>query len=99
MICAASRDFGPPVIGVTTLKMRQEALEIANQTQFSSGAGRLDPRQQSGNRMGGLAGRVWTNCYHCLPAHAAFSGYKQSGVGRETHKWPLMPITDENLLW
>ena len=35
------------------------------------------------------AGRVWTNCYHLYPAHAAFGGYKQSGVGRETHKMML----------
>ncbi len=35
------------------------------------------------------AGRVWTNCYHVYPAHAAFGGYKQSGVGRETHKMAL----------
>ena len=31
------------------------------------------------------AGRVWTNCYHLYPAHAAFGGYKQSGIGRENH--------------
>ena len=35
------------------------------------------------------AGRVWTNCYHAYPAHAAFGGYKQSGVGRENHKMML----------
>jgi hypothetical protein len=35
------------------------------------------------------AGRVWTNCYHAYPAHAAFGGYKQSGIGRETHKMML----------
>jgi hypothetical protein len=35
------------------------------------------------------AGRVWTNCYHAYPAHAAFGGYKQSGIGRENHKMML----------
>ena len=82
--------FGP-VIGVTTFKDEAEALEIANQTQFGLGAGVWTRDSNLAYRMGrGIkAGRVWTNCYHVYPAHAAFGGYKQSGVGRETHKMAL----------
>ena len=82
--------FGP-VIGVTTFKDEAEALEIANQTQFGLGAGVWTSDSNLAYRMGrGIkAGRVWTNCYHVYPAHAAFGGYKQSGVGRETHKMAL----------
>lgn len=82
--------FGP-VIGVTTFKDEAEALAIANDTEFGLGAGVWTRDINRAYRMGrGIkAGRVWTNCYHLYPAHAAFGGYKKSGVGRETHKMML----------
>ncbi len=82
--------FGP-VISVTTFKDEAEALEIANDTQFGLGAGLWTRDMNRAYRMGrGIqAGRVWINCYHHYPAHAAFGGYKKSGVGRETHKMML----------
>ncbi|MGP3792344.1 acetaldehyde dehydrogenase ExaC [Pseudomonas sp. B392_1p] len=82
--------FGP-VIGVTTFKDEAEALAIANDTEFGLGAGVWTRDINRAYRMGrGIkAGRVWTNCYHLYPAHAAFGGYKKSGVGRETHKMIL----------
>ncbi len=90
MRCFQEEIFGP-VIGVTTFKDEAEALEIANQTQFGLGAGVWTRDSNLAWRMGRSikAGRVWTNCYHIYPAHAAFGGYKQSGVGRETHKMAL----------
>ncbi|WP_341782434.1 acetaldehyde dehydrogenase ExaC [Ectopseudomonas mendocina] len=82
--------FGP-VIGVTTFKDEAEALAIANDTEFGLGAGVWSRDINVAYRMGRAikAGRVWTNCYHLYPAHAAFGGYKKSGVGRETHKMML----------
>ncbi|MGI9275906.1 MAG: acetaldehyde dehydrogenase ExaC [Endozoicomonas sp.] len=82
--------FGP-VVGVTTFKDEAEALAIANDTQFGLGAGVWTRDINRAFRMGRCieAGRVWTNCYHQYPAHAAFGGYKKSGVGRETHKRAL----------
>ncbi|MAX50958.1 MAG: aldehyde dehydrogenase [Methylophaga sp.] len=82
--------FGP-VVSVTTFKDEAEALEIANDTEFGLGAGLWTRDMNLAYRMGrGIqAGRVWTNCYHMYPAHAAFGGYKKSGVGRETHKMVL----------
>ncbi|CAN7174720.1 aldehyde dehydrogenase [Pseudomonas sp. LjRoot71] len=82
--------FGP-VIGVTTFKDEDEALAIANDTEFGLGAGVWSRDINVAYRMGRAikAGRVWTNCYHLYPAHAAFGGYKKSGVGRETHKMML----------
>lgn len=82
--------FGP-VVGVTTFKDEAEALAIANDTEFGLGAGVWTRDINRAWRMGrGIqAGRVWTNCYHLYPAHAAFGGYKKSGVGRETHKMML----------
>ena len=82
--------FGP-VIGVTTFKDEAEALAIANDTEFGLGAGVWSRDMNVAYRMGRAikAGRVWTNCYHLYPAHAAFGGYKKSGVGRETHKMML----------
>ncbi len=82
--------FGP-VVSVTTFKDEAEALAIANDSEFGLGAGLWTRDMNLAYRMGrGLeAGRVWTNCYHHYPAHAAFGGYKKSGVGRENHKMML----------
>jgi aldehyde dehydrogenase len=82
--------FGP-VLSVTTFKDEAEALAIANDTIFGLGAGVWTRNGSRAYRMGrGIqAGRVWTNCYHAYPAHAAFGGYKESGIGRETHKMML----------
>ena len=79
--------FGP-VVSVTTFKTEDEALAIANDTLYGLGAGVWSSDANTCYRFGRniQAGRVWTNCYHAYPAHAAFGGYKQSGVGRETHK-------------
>ena len=82
--------FGP-VLAVTTFKDEAEALEIANDTLYGLGAGVWSRNGNVAYRMGRAikAGRVWTNCYHAYPAHAAFGGYKESGMGRETHKMML----------
>ncbi len=82
--------FGP-VLSVTTFKDDADAMTIANDTLYGLGAGVWT---RDGNRAyrfgrGIQAGRVWTNCYHAYPAHAAFGGYKQSGIGRENHRMML----------
>ncbi|MCV5989689.1 aldehyde dehydrogenase family protein, partial [Escherichia coli] len=79
--------FGP-VIAITKFKDEAEALEIANDTEYGLGAGVWTRDANVAYRMGRNieAGRIWINCYHAYPAHAAFGGYKKSGIGRETHK-------------
>jgi len=82
--------FGP-VLSVTQFGTSEEAIEIANDTLYGLGAGVWTRDTATAYRVGrGVkAGRVWTNCFHLYPAHAAFGGYKQSGIGRETHKMIL----------
>ena len=79
--------FGP-VVSVTRFKDDAEALAIANDTLYGLGAGVWSRDGTRAYRFGRAiqAGRVWTNCYHLYPAHAAFGGYKQSGIGRENHR-------------
>ena len=82
--------FGP-VVAVTSFKDYDEAISIANDTLYGLGAGVWSRDGNTAYRAGRdiKAGRVWTNCYHAYPAHAAFGGYKQSGIGRENHKMML----------
>ena len=82
--------FGP-VVSVTTFKDEEEAVSIGNDTLYGLGAAVWTRSVHTAYRMGRRlhAGRVWTNCYHLYPAHAAFGGYKQSGIGRENHKMML----------
>jgi aldehyde dehydrogenase len=82
--------FGP-VVSVTRFKDMDDAIAIANDTLYGLGAGVWSRDMNTCYRVGrGVkAGRVWTNCYHLYPAHAAFGGYKQSGIGRENHKMML----------
>jgi aldehyde dehydrogenase len=91
--------FGP-VLAVTTFRDEAEALQIANDTLYGLGAGVWSRDGSRAFRMGRRieAGRVWTNCYHLYPAHAAFGGYKTSGVGRETHKMMLEHYTQTKCL-
>lgn len=86
--------FGP-VLSVTKFRDKDEALKIANDTHFGLGAGLWTRQVHHAYEMARQikAGRVWTNCYHLYPAHAAFGGYKQSGIGREGHKMMLSHYT------
>ena len=79
------------MLPVTTVKAEAGALAIANGTLCGLGAGVWSRHGNIAYRMGRAikAGRVWTNCYHAYPAHAAFGGYKESGLGRENHKMAL----------
>ena len=82
--------FGP-VVAVTSFTDYDDAISIANDTLYGLGAGVWTRDGNTAYRAGRdiQAGRVWTNCYHTYPAHAAFGGYKQSGIGRENHKMML----------
>ena len=82
--------FGP-VVSVAKFDGFDEAMEIANDTLYGLGSGvwtrNINTAYRAGREI--QAGRVWTNCYHDYPAHAAFGGYKSSGIGRENHKMML----------
>lgn len=90
-MCIFQEEIFGPVLAVTKFKDFDEAMAIANDTIYGLGAGVWSRNGNIAYRSGRAiqAGRVWTNCYHSYPAHAAFGGYKMSGVGRETHKMVL----------
>ncbi|KAB1503123.1 aldehyde dehydrogenase [Corynebacterium sp. 320] len=93
--------FGP-VLAVTTFKTFEEAMEIANDTEYGLGAGVWSRDGRTAYKAGReiQSGRVWVNNYHQYPAHAAFGGYKKSGLGRETHLMMLDHYQQtKNLLW
>ena len=93
--------FGP-VVSVTPFDSAEDAIAIANDTLYGLGAGVWSRDANTAYRAGRAikAGRVWTNCYHLYPAHAAFGGYKQSGIGRENHRMMLDHYQQtKNLLW
>jgi aldehyde dehydrogenase len=93
--------FGP-VVSVTPFKDFDDAIAIANDTLYGLGAGVWSRDGNTAYRAGRAikAGRVWTNCFHLYPAHAAFGGYKQSGIGRENHSMMLGHYQQtKNLLW
>jgi len=92
--------FGP-VVCVTKFKTVDEAIQIANDTPYGLGAGVWTRNIHHAHTLAHQikSGRVWTNCYHLYPAHAAFGGYKKSGIGRETHKMMLAHYTQtKNIL-
>jgi aldehyde dehydrogenase len=82
--------FGP-VVSVAKFDGFEQAMEIANDTLYGLGSGVWTRKMNTAYRAGReiQAGRVWTNCYHAYPAHAAVGGYKSSGIGRENHKMML----------
>ena len=90
-MCIFQEEIFGPVLAVTKFKDFDDAMAIANDTIYGLGAGVWSRNGNIAYRAGRAiqAGRVWTNCYHSYPAHAAFGGYKMSGVGRETHKMVL----------
>ncbi|HEX4354572.1 MAG TPA: aldehyde dehydrogenase family protein, partial [Polyangiales bacterium] len=93
--------FGP-VVSTTSFTDFDDAMSIANDTLYGLGAGVWTRDGTQAYRAGRAiqAGRVWTNCYHLYPAHAAFGGYKQSGIGRENHQMMLGHYQQtKNLLW
>lgn len=93
--------FGP-VLAVTTFKDFDDAIRIANDTEYGLGAGVWSRNGNVAYRAGRAiqSGRVWVNNYHNYPAHAAFGGYKKSGIGRETHLMMLDHYQQtKNLLW
>lgn len=92
--------FGP-VVSVAPFRDQADAIRIANDTAYGLGAGLWTRSVHTSYEMAKQlkAGRVWTNCYHLYPAHASFGGYKQSGIGRETHKMMLNHYTQtKNIL-
>ena len=74
------------MLAVTTFKDFDEAIKIANDTMYGLGAGVWTRDGSTAYRAGRAiqAGRVWTNCYHIYPAHAAFGGYKNQALGVKT---------------
>jgi len=101
MRCFREEIFGP-VVAVTTFRDFDEAMTIANDTEYGLGSGVWSRNANTAYRAGRAiqAGRVWVNNYHSYPAHAAFGGYKKSGIGRETHLMMLDHYQQtKNLLW
>lgn len=79
--------FGPVVV-IQKFKTADEVIALANDSVYGLGGAVFTKNINTALKVarGVRTGRMWVNTYNDLPAGAPFGGYKQSGIGRETHK-------------
>ena len=87
MRVAQEEIFGP-VACVIKFKTEDEVIEMANDSKYGLGGAVWTRDINRAIRVSRAieTGRMWVNTYNAIPAGAPFGGYKQSGIGRETHK-------------
>lgn len=87
MVVAQEEIFGPVGV-VIKFKDEEEVIKMANESVYGLGGGVWTKDLNRAIRVSRAirTGRVWVNTYNAFPAGAPFGGYKESGIGRETHK-------------
>lgn len=94
MRVAQEEIFGPVGV-VIKFKNQNELIKMVNDSEYGLGGGiftsNITKALNTARAM--ETGRVWINCYNQIPAGAPFGGYKNSGIGRETHKMILEHYT------
>lgn len=94
MRVAQEEIFGP-VACVIKFRDEAEVIEMANDNPYGLGGAvwTRDINRAIRVARGIETGRMWVNTYNAIPEGAPFGGYKQSGIGRETHKIMLEHYT------
>lgn len=94
MKIAREEVFGP-VLTVLRFRDDEEALQIANDTEFglASGIWTRDMGRAFRFSKGLRAGTVWVNTYRTISPAAPFGGFKKSGIGRERGVEALLEYT------
>lgn len=96
MRVAQEEIFGPVAV-VIKFKTEEEVIAMANDSVYGLGGAvwTRDINRAIRVARGVETGRMWVNTYNQIPSGAPFGGYKQSGIGRETHKVILEHYTQQ----
>ncbi len=92
--------FGP-VMSLLPFDTEDEAIALANSTEFGLGSGVFTQNIARAHRVSGRirSGICWVNTYRAISPIAPFGGFNQSGYGREAGQEAILDYTRTKTTW